>query len=94
MVIYSEILEKTFGSVDDCLAAEAEYEKEQKKIEEEEKVRQEELNKAYEEAIAACDKYLELAGVKEKEGYRVKLYNDEDDSADEVFEAILNILFN
>ena len=53
MIIYSEILDKAFDSVDSCLQAEAEYKVELKKKEEEEKVRKEELDKAYAEAIAA-----------------------------------------
>ena len=60
MIIYSELLNKPFDSVDECLAAEAEF----KKAEAAKDERRAELDKAYEEAIAACDRYLELAGLK------------------------------
>ena len=60
MIIYSELLNKQFDSVDECLTAEAEF----KKAEAAKDERRAELDKAYEEAIAACDRYLELAGLK------------------------------
>ena len=85
MIIYSEILDKAFDSVDSCLQAEAEYKVELKKKEEEEKVRKEELDKAYAEAIAACDRYLEWAGfVVEKE---TDIDNDNDDETAETAET-------
>ena len=64
MIIYSEITKKDYETVEECLAAEREYKR--MKVEEERKAaeKQAELDNAYEEAIAACEKYLELAGIK------------------------------
>lgn len=66
MIISSELTGKTYETVDECLAAEALHKEEEQKKKEAEKLRKEELDKAYEEAIAACDKYLKLVGVKDR----------------------------
>lgn len=63
MIISSELTGKTYKTVEDCLRAEKEHkEAEQKKLAEQ-KAHEEKLNKAYDEAIAACNRYFELAGV-------------------------------
>ena len=67
MIISSEITGKTYDTVEDCIAAEREFKAKEREKKEAEKKHKEELDKAYEEAIAACDKYLELAGVKIEE---------------------------
>lgn len=83
MIIYSEILNKPFDSVDECLTAEKEFKEAEAKKELEEKARKAELDAAYKEAIAACDRYLELAGIK------VDIDVKEDDAEDdEVFDLI------
>jgi hypothetical protein len=93
MIIYSEILDKTFDSVNECLDAEIAYKKAEAEKKEAEEARQAEIDKAYEEAIAACDKYLELVGIKndDEDEYSFKIYSD--DADDKLFETILNVLF-
>lgn len=63
MIISSELTGKTYKTVEECLEAEASFVEKQKKKQEAEELRKRELDKAYEQAIAACDKYLKLAGV-------------------------------
>ena len=62
MVIYSEILGKQFKTVDECLAAEAEYNKKLKEAELLRKQEQEEAEQAvedgYEALVNAWRKYL------------------------------------
>ena len=63
MIISSELTGKTYKTVEECIAAEKEF---FRKKEEEEKAKmahQKELDEAYEEAIAACERYFKLAGV-------------------------------
>ncbi len=63
MIISSELTGKTYKTVEECLEAEAIFAEEQKKKQEAEQLRSKKLDEAYKEAIAACDRYLELAGV-------------------------------
>lgn len=63
MIIYSELLKETFNTVDECLEAEAQFAAEELERQEKEKAHKEACDKAYEEAIAACDRYLELVGL-------------------------------
>lgn len=67
MIISSEITGKIYDTVEDCIAAEREFKAKEREKKEAEKKHKEKLDKAYEEAIAACDKYLELAGIKVEE---------------------------
>lgn len=73
MIIVSEITGKEYKTVNECLAAEAEYNRAQKEREKAEAERKAKLEKAYDEAIAACERYLDLAGIK------VEFDEDEDD---------------
>ena len=63
MIISSELTGKTYKTVEECLKAEEDFHKkkaaEQKAKEEHDK----KLDEAYEEAMAACNKYLKLAGI-------------------------------
>lgn len=63
MIIISEITGKQYNTVDDCLKAEKLFKKEQEEKERLEKERKIALDEAYEEAIEACCRYLEMAGV-------------------------------
>lgn len=93
MIIYSEILDKTFDSVNECLDAEIAHQKAEAEKKEAEEALQAEIDKAYEEAITACDKYLELVGLKEKDGDDISFRIYSDDADDKLFETILNVLF-
>ena len=89
MIIYSEILNKEFDSVDECLLAEEEHKMAQEKAKAEEAERQEALDKAYNKAIEACEEYLKLAGVDVK----VKHYGlDDDDDDFEWLDRLFRIL--
>ena len=79
MIIYSEILEKCFDDIGECLHEEFEYKK--AKAEAEAKKEADELQeakeKAYNEAIEACEKYLNLCGIE------LRFEEDEEDADDE-----------
>lgn len=64
MIISSELTGKTYKTVEECVAAEKEFKLEKEREEKAREKHQKELDKAYEEAIAACNKYLELVGMK------------------------------
>lgn len=91
MIIYSEILDKTFDSVDECLDAELEFRRAEKAREEAEARRQAELDEAYEDAIAACERYLELAGVDVKIENVIEEDDEELDDCDFI-DLLLDIL--
>ena len=63
MIIYSEITGDIYPSVDDCIDAELAFRAEEKRLEAEKEAREKELQEAYDEAIAACDRYLKLADI-------------------------------
>lgn len=90
MIIVSEITGKEYKTVNECLAAEAEYNRAQKEKERAEAERKAKLEKAYDEAIAACEKYLDLAGIK------VEFDEDEDEEDDTwaVIEALVRSLLD
>ena len=83
MIIYSELTGETYETVNECLDAEVKYVKEKQKAEEKEKEHQRLLDEAYTEAIEACEKYLELAGVK----FEIDESEDEDDEDDDKEES-------
>lgn len=82
MIIFSELTNKQYDSVKDCLAAEKEFKAK-------EDTKRAELDKAYEEAIAACDRYLELAGIK----VDMDIDIDEDENGEDPFD-ILDMIMN
>ena len=81
MIISSELTGKTYKTVEDCLAAEKAYRKEEVE-------RARKLDEAYEEAIAACNRYLELAGVKVKIKEE-KVFEGVDDLWDELYNILM-----
>ena len=94
MIISSELTGKTYKTVSECLAAEEEYKKKKAEEEKAQKAHQEALDKAYKKAIAACDEYLELAGIEfepKEDGYRITLVDRGE--YDEIFDRINDILF-
>ena len=66
MIIYSEITEQKYDSVEECLKAEKAHMEAERKRKEEAENKQKELDKAYDEAISAAERYFELAGIDEK----------------------------
>ena len=85
MIIYSEILEKAFDTVDECLDAELEYKRAEAKAKKEAEELQKAKDEAYDEAIKACEKYLELCGIE------IKFEEDVEDDPDFI-ELILDML--
>ena len=64
MIISSELTGKTYSTVDECLKAEEEFKKKKEEEAKAKKKYEEELDKAFDEAVAACNKYFKLAGEK------------------------------
>ena len=94
MRIISDITGKEYKTVDECLAAEEEFLEKKAKEEADKKALQEKKDAAYKKAIDACDEYLKLCGIEAefgKNGYRVKINSD--NTADKIFEDILNMMF-
>ena len=60
MIIYSEITGKTYNSAAECIDAEVAYKRAKLKEEAEKKAKLKAIDEAYDEAIAACNKYLKL----------------------------------
>lgn len=96
MIIYSEILNREFDSVEQCIDAEVAYKREQRKKEKEKEEHQKKLDAAYDKAMKAIDEYLELAGITVEEtenGYRVvERVSDED--AEDIWNSILDALMS
>lgn len=93
MIISSELTGKTYETVEDCLKAEEEFHRqkaeEQKAKEEHDKM----LDEAYEEAMAACDKYLKLAGVRiSGSSGTPQVINSVDDLLEELFGSFCKAL--
>ena len=93
MIISSELTGKTYDTVEACLQAEKAYKVEQKAKEE----KKAELQKAYDEAIEACNKYLRLAGIEVKDiediedvesDIKIEVY-DIDDLVEEIINALI-----
>ena len=95
MVIYSELTNKEYKTVEDCLKAEKKFKKEQKKKEEAAAELQRKKDEAYEKAIAACEEYLKLCGAELEvtdNGYSLRY--ECSDKADEIWEDILDVFLN
>ena len=93
MIIYSEILDKQFDSVDDCINAELEFKRKEKEKEEARKEHQKKLDEAFDKAMKAFNEYLELAGfeVEETED-EIKITGTmsvEDEDADDIWDEII-----
>lgn len=92
MIIMNEYTGETHDTVEECLAAEKDFLRKKEAKEKAKKEHQEALDKAYKEAIAACDRYLELAGIKvedDEDGFRCFRFTVDDD--DDLFEKIAEI---
>ena len=96
MIIYSEILDKQFDTVQECLDAELEFKRAEKEKERAKAEHEKKLNVAYDKAMKAIDEYLELAGItveETKNGYKV-IQRMTDEDADDIWDSILNALMN
>lgn len=96
MIIYSEILDKQFDTVDECLEAELKFKREEKEKERAKAEHEKKLNAAYDKAMKAIDEYLELAGITVEEtenGYRV-IERVSDEDAEDIWNSILDTLMS
>ena len=96
MIIYSEILDKQFDTVDECLEAELKFKREEKEKEKAKAEHEKKLNAAYDKAMKAIDEYLELAGITVEEtenGYRV-IERVSDEDAEDIWASILTAPVN
>lgn len=94
MIISSELTGKYYTSVAECLKDEELF---LKKQEEEKKAKEEHekaLDKAYEEAVAACDKYFKLAGIEveiDDDSYTITTTSE--DKRDDAFDLLYRLIF-
>lgn len=96
MIIYSEILNKEFDTVDECLEAELKFKREEKEKERAKAEHEKKLNAAYDKAMKAIDEYLELAGITVEEtenGYRV-IQRMTNEDAEDIWNDILDTFLN
>ena len=63
MIISSELTGKRYKTVEECLEAEKEFLRRKEEEKKAKEAQQAAIDKAYEEAVAACDKYFELVGI-------------------------------
>lgn len=94
MIIYSEILNKEFDTVEECVDAEVAFKREQRKKEKEKEEHQKKLDAAYDKAMKAMDEYLELAGITVEEtenGYKIT-ERVSDESAEDIWDSIVTAL--
>lgn len=95
MIISSEITGKTYKTVYECLADEKEFIRKEEEAKAAKEAHEKELNDAYEEAIAACERYLKLTGVDvdiNDNGYKITIDRDTEDG--HIFEEVVNLLFD
>ena len=95
MIIISELTGKEYKTVDECLEAEEIFLKEKEEQEKAEREHKKALDKAYQEAIEACDKYLQLAGIQigeDEDGIQYFKFTVDDNSED-FFEKLVETFF-
>lgn len=63
MIISSELTGKKYKTVEECLEAEKEFLRRKEEEKKAKEAHQAAIDKAYDEAVAACDKYFELVGI-------------------------------
>ena len=93
MIIVSELTGKEYKTVDECLKAEKDFRKKKEEEAKAKKVREEELDKAYHDAIAACDKYLKLRGIEIEEDENSFIATFKGKDGDELFEKFFELMF-
>lgn len=92
MIIYSEILNKEFDTVKECLDAELEFKRAEKEKEKAKAEHEKKLNAAYDKAMKAIDEYLELAGITVEEtenGYKI-IQPMTDEEAEDIWYSVLD----
>ena len=93
MIIISELTGKEYKTVDECLKAEKDFRKKKEEEEKAKKAHEEELDKAYHDAIAACDKYLKLRGIEIEEDENSFIATFKGNDNDELFEKFFELMF-
>ena len=93
MIIVSELTGKEYKTVDECLKAEKDFQKKKEEEAKAKKAREEELDKAYHDAIAACDKYLKLRGIEIEEDENSFIATFKGKDGDELFEKFFELMF-
>lgn len=93
MIIISELTGKEYKTVDECLQAEQDFLKKKEEEEKAKKAYEEELDKAYHDAIAACDKYLKLRGIEIEEDENSFIATFKGKESDELFEKFFELMF-
>lgn len=93
MIIISELTGKEYKTVDECLKAEKDFLKKKEEEEKAKKAHEEELDKAYHDAIAACDKYLKLRGIEIEEDENSFIATFKDKGGNELFEKFFDMMF-
>lgn len=93
MIIISELTGKEYKTVDECLKAEKDFLNKKKEEEKAKKAHEEELDKAYHDAIAACDKYLKLRGIEIEEDENSFIATFKGKDGDELFEKFFELMF-
>lgn len=81
MIIISELTGEKYKTVEECQKAEENFLKEKKEQAKAKQAHREALDKAYNEAIEACERYLKLSGVEyefDDEHNTVKIYKEND----------------
>lgn len=93
MIIISELTGKEYKTVDECLKAEKDFLKKKKEEEKAKKAHEEELDKAYHDAIAACDRYLKLRGIEIEEDENSFIATFRSKESEELFGKIFELMF-
>lgn len=93
MIISSELTGKTYKTVEECLQAEKDFKKKKAEEEAAKKAHKEELEKAYQEAVKACDKYLKLRGIEIEEDENSFIATFRGKEGDELFEKFFELMF-
>ena len=93
MIILSELTGKEYKTVDECIKAEKDFLKKKEEEEKAKKAHEEELDKAYHDAIAACDKYLKLRGIEIEEDENSFIATFKGEESNELFEKFFDMMF-
>lgn len=93
MIIVSELTGKEYKTVDECLKAEKDFRKKKEEEEKAKKAHEEELDKAYHDAIAACDRYLKLRGIEIEEDENSFIATFRSKESEELFGKIFELMF-
>lgn len=93
MIIISELTGKEYKTVDECIKAEKDFLKKREEEEKAKKAHEEELDKAYHDAIAACDKYLKLRGIEIEEDENSFIATFKGNDNNELFEKFFELMF-